>query len=143
MARWLLNLCKDGDFTISLGNLCQCSVTVTKYFLESKWIFMCSDLCPLPLVLLLGTIENSLSFSSSFPSITSLHTLGRSPQGLHFSGMSNISRNGDSLRMFGGLSYAESQLKKMEGIPLALGGRASLTLDPRFSISAIFSIVKL
>lgn len=53
-----------------LGNLCQCSatLTVTKYFLQSKWIFMCSDLCPLPLVLLLGTTENNLSFFQSFPS---------------------------------------------------------------------------
>lgn len=52
----------EGDLTISLDNLFQCSVThmVKKFFL----IFLCMSFCPLPLVILLGTTKKSLAPSS-------------------------------------------------------------------------------
>ena len=53
---------EKGDSTASLGSLVQCSVTlrVKKFFLLFSWNFLCFNLCPLPLVLLLGTTEKSL-----------------------------------------------------------------------------------
>jgi len=38
-----LSICEDGDFTASLGNLCQCSVTLTmkKDFLTFRWNLLC------------------------------------------------------------------------------------------------------
>jgi len=41
----------------------QCSVTlkVKKFFLVFRWNFLCFSLCPLPLVLSLGTTEKSLA----------------------------------------------------------------------------------
>jgi len=46
----------------SLGNLCQCSVTLTvkHFFLMFVWKFLYSSLCPLPLVLSLFTTEKKL-----------------------------------------------------------------------------------
>jgi len=44
-----------------LGSLFQGSVTLRgkKFFLMFRWNFLCFNLCPLPLVLLLGTTEKS------------------------------------------------------------------------------------
>ena len=55
MSRWVLNISREGDSTISLGSLFQCSVTLTvkNFFLMFIQNFLCSNLCPLPLVLLL------------------------------------------------------------------------------------------
>jgi len=60
---------KDGDFTTSLGSLLNCSVTVTVeyFFLTFHLNFLYSNLCPLTLVLLLGTTENSLAWCSLLP----------------------------------------------------------------------------
>ena len=57
---------KDGDSTTSQGTLCQGSVTPTvrKCFLMFKRNLLCLSLCPLPLVLSLGTAEKSLAPSS-------------------------------------------------------------------------------
>jgi len=46
------------------GNLSQCSVTLRgkKFFLMFRQNFLCFSLCPLPLVLLLGTTEKSLPY---------------------------------------------------------------------------------
>lgn len=57
MSSWLLRISKVRDSTTSLGKLCWCSVTLTvkKSFLIFRGHLLCSDLGPLPLVLLLGT----------------------------------------------------------------------------------------
>lgn len=55
--RRFLNISIDGDFTTSLGNLCQCSVALTikkKSFLMFLGNLLCSNLCPLTLILSLG-----------------------------------------------------------------------------------------
>ena len=51
-----------GDSTTSLGSLFQGSVTLRgkKFFLRFSWNFLGFSLCPLPLVLSLGTTEQSL-----------------------------------------------------------------------------------
>ena len=81
MSRRLLNFSKDGDTTASPGNLCQCSVTlsVTKCFLMFRGNLPCFSLCPLPLVLSLGTTEQSLAPSSLHPPCRYWCTLMRSP----------------------------------------------------------------
>jgi len=65
-ARWVLNISREGDSTASLGSLGQGSVTLTgkKFFLVFSWNFLCFSLCPLLLVLSLGTTEKSLAPSS-------------------------------------------------------------------------------
>lgn len=52
-----------GESSTSPGSLSQCSGTLKlkKFFLVFVWNFLCSNLCPLSLVLLLGTTENSLA----------------------------------------------------------------------------------
>jgi len=61
------NISREGDSTVPLGSLFQCSVTLRgkKFFLMFSWNFPGFDLCPLPLVLSLGAtgkcLENSLS----------------------------------------------------------------------------------
>jgi len=62
----VLNISREGDSTTSLGSLFQCSITFRgkKFFLMFSWNFPCFSLCPLPLVLLLGTTEKSLASSS-------------------------------------------------------------------------------
>ena len=68
MSRQLLSISKDGDSTTSLGNLCQCSVTpvVTKCFPMFRGNLQCFGVCPLPLVLSVGTTEKSLALFSSW-----------------------------------------------------------------------------
>lgn len=61
----LLSISKEGDPTISLGNLCQCSHTAQKCCLIFRGNLLCSSLCPLPLVLSLGTTDTSLALSCS------------------------------------------------------------------------------
>ena len=53
------NISREGDSTASLGSLGQGSVILRgkKFFLGFSWNFLCSSLCPLPLVLALGTTE--------------------------------------------------------------------------------------
>jgi len=62
----VVNISREGDSTTSLGSLFQSSVTlrVKKFFLMFRWNFLCFSLCPLPLVLSLGTTEKSLATSS-------------------------------------------------------------------------------
>ncbi|XP_074997864.1 armadillo repeat-containing protein 1 isoform X2 [Calonectris borealis] len=69
MSRQLLNISKGGDSTTSLANLCQCSVTLTvkKCFLLFRGNLLSSSVCPLRLVLSLGTTEKSLALSSLHP----------------------------------------------------------------------------
>ena len=57
---------REGDSTAPLGSLCQGSVTprMKKFFLIFRRNFLCLSLCPLPLVLSLGTTEKSLAPSS-------------------------------------------------------------------------------
>lgn len=66
MPKWLLNVFKDGDFTISLTSMCQCSVifTVEKCFLMFRWHLQYFSFCPLLLVLSLVTTKKSLAPSS-------------------------------------------------------------------------------
>jgi len=61
-----LNISREGDSTTSLGKVFQCSVTLRgkKFFLMFSWNFPCFSLCPLPLVLSLGTTDKSLAPSS-------------------------------------------------------------------------------
>jgi len=61
-----LSISREGDSTSPLGSLGQGSVTLTvkRLFLLFRWNFLCFSLCPLPLVLLLGTTEKSLTPSS-------------------------------------------------------------------------------
>ena len=65
LSRQVLNISREGDSTTSLGSLFQCSVALrgTKFFLMFRRNFLCLSLCPLPLVLSLGT-EKSLAPSS-------------------------------------------------------------------------------
>jgi len=58
-----LSISREGDSTTSLGSLGQGSVTlrVKKFFLLFSWSFLCFSLCPLPLVLSLGTTGKSLA----------------------------------------------------------------------------------
>lgn len=78
---------------MSLGNLCWCSVTLTvqKCFLVFRWNRLCSSLCPLFLVLSLGTMEKSLALALSFwhPHFQFLCTLKRSPS-LLFSWLNSL-----------------------------------------------------
>jgi len=65
LSKRVLNISREGDSTISLGSLFQGSVTLRgKFFLMFTWNFLCFSLCPLPLVLSLGTTEKSLASSS-------------------------------------------------------------------------------
>jgi len=66
LSRRVLNISREGDTTASLGSLCQGSVTLRgkKFFLTFRRNFLCFSLCPLPLVLSLGTTEKSLAPSS-------------------------------------------------------------------------------
>ena len=63
LSRWVLNISREGDSTTSLGSLFQCSITLRgkKFFLMFRWNFLGFSLCPLPLVLSLGTTEKSLA----------------------------------------------------------------------------------
>jgi len=55
-SRQVFNISREGDSTTSLWNLFQCSVTLrVKKFLMFRQNFLCFSLCPLPLVLSLGT----------------------------------------------------------------------------------------
>ena len=64
-----LEISKTGDSTTSLGNLCQCSVTLTVKMCFLMLRRSTFSLCPLPLVLSLGTTANRLaSWSSHVPS---------------------------------------------------------------------------
>ena len=75
-SRWLLSISKDGNSTTPLGNLCQCSATLAgkKCFLMFRGNLLCFSLCPLPLVLALGTAEKSLAWLSlSSPSSVYRH----------------------------------------------------------------------
>ena len=69
LSRQVLNISREGDSTTSLGSLCQGSVTLRgkKFFLRFRRNFLCFSLCPLPLVLSLGTTEKSLAPSSLHP----------------------------------------------------------------------------
>jgi len=62
LSRWVLNISREGDSTSSLGSLGQGSVTLRgkKFFFMFSWNFLCFSLCPLPLVLSLGTTGKSL-----------------------------------------------------------------------------------
>ena len=62
-SRQVLNISREGDSAAPLGSLFQCSVTLKgkNFFLVFIWNFLCCSLCRLPLVLLLGTTENSLA----------------------------------------------------------------------------------
>ena len=64
--RQVFNISREGDSTTSLGSLFQCSVTLRgkKFFLMFRRNFLCFSLCPLPLVLSLGTTGKSLAPSS-------------------------------------------------------------------------------
>ena len=61
-----LEYLREGDSTTSLGSLGQGSVTLRgkKFFLLFSWRFLCFSLCPLPLVLSLGTTGKRLASSS-------------------------------------------------------------------------------
>ena len=65
-ARRGLNISREQDSTTSLGSLLQCSITLRgkKFFLIFSWSFLGFILCPLPLVLSLGTTGKSLALSS-------------------------------------------------------------------------------
>ena len=65
-SRQVLNISREGDSTTSLGSLFKGSVTLRgkKFFLMFRRNFLCLSLCPLPLVLSLGTTEKSLAPSS-------------------------------------------------------------------------------
>jgi len=66
VSRQVWNISREGDSTASLDSLGQGSITlrVKKFFLIFSWSFLSFSLCLLPLVLLLGTTEQSLAPSS-------------------------------------------------------------------------------
>lgn len=57
--RQLLKMSKEGDCTMYLGKLCQCSITcmAQKCFLVFRWNLLYSTLCPLSHVLALATTK--------------------------------------------------------------------------------------
>lgn len=65
-SKQLLKIFKGRDSIASLGNLCQCSIslTVKTCFLTFTLNFMCSSLCSLPLAFALGITEESLALAS-------------------------------------------------------------------------------
>jgi len=69
LSRWILNISREGDSTAPLGSLGQGSITLRmkKFFLLFSWNFLCFSLCPLLLVLSLGTTEKNLAPSSWHP----------------------------------------------------------------------------
>lgn len=87
MSRQLLSNSRDGDFTASLGSLCQCLVIlmVKKQFQMFRCSLICFHLCGLPLVLTLCITENVLTPSSLFLSIRYLNTSVSSLLSLLFS----------------------------------------------------------
>ena len=84
--RWVLNISREGDSTAPLGSLGQGSVTLRgkKFFLLFRRNFPGFSLCPLPLVLLLGTTGKSLAPSSWHPPCRYLEAFLRSPRSLLF-----------------------------------------------------------
>ena len=68
-SRRVLNISREVDSATSLGSLFLCSVTLRgkRFFLMFSWNFLCFILCPLPLVLLLGTTEKSFALSFWHP----------------------------------------------------------------------------
>ena len=87
MTRQLLHISTGEDSTTSLGNLFQCSVTLTlkKFFHTLVWNFLCSSFRPLLLVLLLHITKKNLASSICLPSpFRYLQTLIRSPPSLLF-----------------------------------------------------------
>lgn len=68
VSTWFL-MSRERHSTTSLGNLCQFSVnySVKKCFLTFRRNPLCFSLCPLSLVLLLGTTENSVPLNSLHP----------------------------------------------------------------------------
>jgi len=60
---------QGGRLTTSLGNLCQCLVTLTvkECFLMCGWNLLHFSWCPLPLALSLGKTKESLAPSSLHP----------------------------------------------------------------------------
>jgi len=71
----VLSISTGGNSTTSLGNLCQCFITLTveKCCLVFRRNLLCFSLCPLPPVPSQDTTENSPA-PSSFPPIRCLHT---------------------------------------------------------------------
>lgn len=59
------------DSTASPGSLCRCTIIcAVKFFLKFRWNPLCITFCPLPLVTLFGTTEQSLApFSCHHPVI--------------------------------------------------------------------------
>jgi len=80
VSRQLLNISKDGDSITSLGNLCQrlLTLTVKKCFLTFRGNLPCFGLCPLPLVLSLGTTKKSRAPSPSHRPFGYSHQFRRS-----------------------------------------------------------------
>lgn len=97
----VLSLFKDGDSTICLGKLCQCSLihTITRCLLMFIRNFLCFSLLPLTQILSLGTTENGLILSHFCPAFRYLHTVKRSLQRPLFSRLD--SPNSFSLSSFG------------------------------------------
>jgi len=85
----LLNISKEKNSTVSLGNLCQCLVTLTvkKCFLTFRGILLGFSLCPWPLVLSLDTTGKSLDLSSLYHPCRYLCTLLKFPLSLLFSSL--------------------------------------------------------
>jgi len=70
VSRWLLEISKE-ETPQHLGSLCHCSVTHTaeKCFLVFRENILCCSLCPLPLVLALGTTDKELASVLFAPSL--------------------------------------------------------------------------
>lgn len=94
---------------IYLGNLCQCLVIhrVKKCFLMYSQKLLCFSLCPLPLVLPLGTNEKGQDPLTLHPAFRYLHILIRAHLILLSSGLSSPSSQG----------LASQVLSKGEGSP--------------------------
>ena len=90
MSNQVLSISKAGDTTTSLGNLCQCSTafTVKKFIIHSSFVYF--GLCPLPLVLSLGTTKDSPVLSSSLHHQVFMHT-DKTPLSLLSCGLSSPS----------------------------------------------------
>lgn len=77
MSSWPFSISKDGDFTISLGNLDWCSISriMKKCFWVPRWNRLCFSLCPLTLVLSQNTIIGFFRLEKTLKIVESSHWL--------------------------------------------------------------------
>ena len=92
---WILNIPGEADITTSLSSLCQCSATlkVKNFFLVSRWNFLCSNLCLLPLIHITGHQQKNPDPISMIPTHKVFISINKIPSRSSFllAGQSHVS----------------------------------------------------